>query len=408
MAKLSDKLQALRVGPELHLPRRSRAPKAPAAPKPARSSRRPGGPSIPRLGPELHLPKLSLSRQRTGEGLVGLEIEADSIAVAEVRAGGTDLVASAIAPLPPGAFVDGEVVDADAIAAVLREVFAEHKLSKRVRLGVANQRVVVRTMRMPAIEDESQLSAAIRFQAEDQIPMPIEQAVLDHRVVGGSPADGEEGPTVDIVVSAARRDMIASALKPLRDAGLQPVGVDLAAFGMIRALGGAPGAADPVTALYCNVGDATNLAIARGRACLFTRVSPAGLESVAATLAGRTGLTVEHARMWLNHVGLSDPVGLIEGDPDLIAAARTAMQAGASALVDEMRMSIDYYGAQEGVDPVGQVVIGGPGAGIRGLADQLSANLGVPTRAGVPQALSALDPTAAARLSLPYGLALEE
>jgi type IV pilus assembly protein PilM len=407
MAKLSDKLQALRVGPELHLPRRNRAPKAPAAPKPERSSRRPGGPSIPRLGPEIKLPKLT--RQRTGEGLVGLEIEADSVAVAEVRAGGTDLVASAIAPLPPGAFVDGEVIDAAAIAAVLREVFAEHKLSRRVRLGVANQRVVVRTMRMPAIEDEAQLSAAIRFQAEDQIPMPIDQAVLDHRVVGGSPASEDEGPTIDIVVSAARRDMIASALKPLRDAGLQPVGVDLAAFGMIRALGGSttsPG--DPVTALYCNVGDATNLAIARGRACLFTRVSPAGLESAATALAGRTGLTVEHARMWLNHVGLSDPVDLIEGDPDLIAAARTTLQAGASALLDEMRMSIDYYGAQDGVKAVEQVVIGGPGAGIRGLTELLSANLGVPARAGMPPALSALDPTAAARLSLPYGLALEE
>jgi hypothetical protein len=70
MAKLSDKLQALRVGPELHLPRRNRTPKAAAAPKPGRSSRRPGGPSIPRLGPEIKLPKLT--RQRTGEGLVGL------------------------------------------------------------------------------------------------------------------------------------------------------------------------------------------------------------------------------------------------------------------------------------------------------------------------------------------------
>ncbi len=403
MAKLSEKLQALRVGPELHLPRRSRAP------KPERSARRPGGPSIPRLGPELKLPKFSLSRQRTGEGLVGLEIEADSVAVAEVRAGGTELVASAIAPLPPGAFVDGEVVDAAAITAVLREMFADHKLSKRVRLGIANQRVVVRTMRMPAIEDGAQLSAAIRFQAEDQIPMPVDQAVLDHRVVGGSPASDEEGPTIDIVVSAARRDMIASALKPLRDAGLQPVGVDLAAFGMIRALGGpVMSVGDPVTALYCNVGDATNLAIARGRACLFTRVTPAGLESVAATLAGRTGLTIQHARLWLSHVGLSDPVDLIEGDPDLVAAARTALQAGASALLDEMRMSIDYYGAQEGIEPVQQVVIGGPGAGIHGLAEQLGANLGVHTRAGVPPALASLDPTVAARLSLPYGLALEE
>ena len=104
----------------------------------------------------------------------------------------SQVAATAIAPLAPDAFHDGEVGDADALADALRRSSAEHKLSKRVRLGIANQRVVVRTLRLPAIEDPKELDAAVRFQAQEQIPMPLDQAVLDHRVVGGVAGDTDE------------------------------------------------------------------------------------------------------------------------------------------------------------------------------------------------------------------------
>ena len=74
--------------------------------------------------------------------------------------------------------------------------------------------------------------------------MPLDQAVLEHQVVGGVPAEEGATPQVDVVVVAARRDMVASFVEPLRDAGLEPVGVDLSAFGMIRALAGVDGPDD--------------------------------------------------------------------------------------------------------------------------------------------------------------------
>ncbi|HEV7769835.1 MAG TPA: type IV pilus assembly protein PilM [Solirubrobacterales bacterium] len=356
---------------------------------------------------------LQLNKKKE-KSLVGLEIEAGSIAAAEVRVNGrAELTATAIAPLPPGAFHDGEVVDSDALSAALKAVFAENKLSSRVRLGIANQRVVVRTLRLPAIEDPKELEAAVRFEAEERIPMPIDQAVLDFRVVGG--ISGEEGapPQIDVVVVAARRDMIVASLKPLRDAGLEPVGVDLSAFGLIRALGdaGAPAAGEteppPATVLYCNVGDVTNLAVAKGRSCLFTRVSPAGLEDIATSLAGSAGLSQDHARLWLNHVGLSQPVEQVEGDPAVVAQARTALESGESSLLDELRLSLDFYGAQEGAVPVERVVLSGPAAAIPGLLERMEPILGLPIEARSPRALANFDPASAARLTLSYGLALE-
>jgi type IV pilus assembly protein PilM len=360
---------------------------------------------------------LQLTKKKSERSLVGLEIEAGSVAAIEVRnSGNRDLAATAIAPLPPGAFHEGEVIDSDAIAETLRATFAENGLPKRVRLGIANQRVVVRTLRLPAIDDPKELEAAVRFQAEERVPMPIDQAVLDHRVVGGTPATEDEGATIDVVVVAARRDMIAASLKPLLDAGLDPVGVDLSAFGLIRALRGSVSGTrsdgdeqgSPATTLFCNIGDGTNLAVAKGRSCLFTRVAPAGLEGIATDLSTDTGLTLEHARLWLAHVGLAQPAEAIEGDPALVAQTRSALEKGASALLDELRLSLDFYDAQDGSIPVEQIVLTGPGSVIPGLAVQMAQALELPIEVGRPPALSGLDPASAARLTLSYGLALED
>jgi type IV pilus assembly protein PilM len=356
---------------------------------------------------------MQLTRQKTLPSVVGLDIEAGSIAATEVAVNGSVQVKTgAIQPLAPGAFHEGEIANPEALADALGELFSEHKLSKRVRLGLGNQGVVVRTMRLPAIEDPKELDAAVRFQAQEEIPMPLDQAVLDHQVIGGVPGEEGSSPQLDLVVVAARREMISSFLEPLRRAGLEPVGLDLSAFGMIRALAGRAdaGAETPPSGavLYCSVGDITNLAVARGRACLFTRVSDAGLEPIVTRLASNHGFSPEHAEQWLIHVGLETPVDQIEGDPPVIAGVREALESGITALVDELRLSLDFYRAQEGAVPVERALLCGPGTAIPGLATRVEGGLGLSVSDAVPPALEQFDHSAAARLTLPYGLALED
>jgi type IV pilus assembly protein PilM len=376
---------------------------------------------------------MQLTRKKKTSAVAGLDIEAGSIAAAEVKqnGGGAPVGEAAIEPLAPGIFHEGEVADADGLAEALKSLFSQHKLPKQVRLGVGNQRVIVRTLRLPAIEDPKEMGAAIRFQAQEQIPMPLDQAVLEHQVVGGVPAAEGTQPQLDVVVVAARQDMVRSFLEPIRRAGLEPVGVDLSAFGMIRALagvgatGGAAGSAPEEGAaegqvqpletpgpqgeavLYCNLGDVMNLAVARGRSCLFTRVSSVGLEGIATRLSSETDLSIEHATEWLRHVGLEAAVEEIEGDPTLLASSRRVLEEGLGSIVDELRLSLDYYGAQESAVPAGRIVLCGPGSTIPGLAARMEELLGLAVAASCPPALSGFDPAAAARLTLPYGLALE-
>lgn len=363
---------------------------------------------------------LQLRRQKKAGSVVGLEIEAGAIAAAEVDS--TRITAAALEPLTPGAFHEGEVNDPDLIVESLKSLFSQHKLSKRVRLGIGNQRVVVRTLRLPAIEDPKEMEAAVRFQAQEQIPMPLDQAVLEHQVVGGVAAEEGGQPQVDVVVVAARRDMVAQFVGPLRRAGLEPVGIDLSAFAMIRALagvaapaaenaGGQPATEGPLppnedAALYCNVGDVMNLAVARGRSCLFTRVSMVGMEAMTARLSGDTGLLPAHAAEWLTHVGVDRPLEEIEGDPEIVARARSVVEEGAHGLVDELRLSLDYYGAQESAVPVGRIVLCGPASAIPGLAGVMEGGVGIPIVSARPPAFDGFDDNAAARLTLAYGLAL--
>lgn len=362
------------------------------------------------------LSTMQLTRRKKTSAVVGLDIEAGSIAAAEVAVNGAIRVtASAIEPLPAGVFHEGEVADPDGLADALKAFFAEHKLSKSVRLGVGNQRVVVRTLRLPAIEDPKELDAAVRFQAQEQIPMPLDQAVLEHQVVGGAPAEEGSTPQIDVVVAAARRDMVSSFLAPIRRAGLQAVGVDLSAFAMIRALAGLdsemaaehPAERPAAAALYCSVGDVTNLAVARGRACLFTRVSHVGLEAISGRLAAARGLSAEHASQWLSYVGLERPLEELEGEAEILAEARQALEEGVTALIDELRLSLDYYGAQEGAVPVERIVLCGPGSVIAGLQERMEEGLGFPIATTRPTALAGFAEGAAARLTLPFGLALE-
>jgi type IV pilus assembly protein PilM len=363
------------------------------------------------------VPSFTLTKHKTGP-VVGLDIEAGSIAATEVAVNGSaQVTASAIGPLEPGVFHEGEVLDPDRLASALKSLFAEHKLSKRVRLGIGNQRLVVRTMRLPAIEDPKEMEAAVRFQAQEQVPMPLDQAVLEHQVVGGVPAEEGGSAQVDVIVVAARREMVASFIEPIRRAGLDPVGVDLAAFGMIRALAGtgtqqdaAAEPADPATGavLYCSLGDVTNLAVGRGRACLFTRVSHIGFEAMSARLAGTRGLSPEHIAQWLSYVGLEAAVEDLEGDAETVSEVRRILEEGVSSLVDELRLSLDYYGAQEAALRVERIVLCGPGSAIAGVPDQMEARLGIPISVSRPAALGGFDEPAAARLTVPFGLALED
>src|SRR6266540_6532101 len=147
-------------------------------------------------------PKVKADKGSKGaKRLVGLKIGASQLAAARVANNGSaELLQVAREPLDPGIVVGGELRDADALAEALKDFFAKHKLPKRgVRLGIANNRIGVRTFDIVGIEDQKQLANAVRFRAQEALPIPIDEAVLDYQVLGES-VDEEGQPTRRILL----------------------------------------------------------------------------------------------------------------------------------------------------------------------------------------------------------------
>jgi type IV pilus assembly protein PilM len=366
-------------------------------------------PSLP--NPNL---KLTRGRSRRGSTLVGLDIQPGYVSAVQARVNGSILVQRAAgAPLPPDTVREGEVIDEGALAETLREMFRDSRLDKRVRVGVANQRTVLRTLELPPIAEGKELATAVRFQAEDQVPMPLDNAVLDFHPLGV--IDTPAGPRQRVIVVAAQRDMVERLLAAVRSAGLRPEGVDLSAFALIRSLH----RADDEHAgrvLYLNVGGLTNMAIAEGTVCRFTRVVGGGLESMAADIAERHGIKLHDAREQLAAVDLEeDATDEPPFDPSASAEsptidARPVLASGVREIAGEVRNSLDFHRSQDGGGEVASIVLSGPALQISGFASALQNELRVPI---TPQTVGLHDEDAvgsvsAERLAIAAGLAVEE
>ncbi len=343
-------------------------------------------------------------RSSSQAAVVGLDLDPGHIAAAEVTVNGSlSLKRGAVAPLRPGILRDGEVADVPALAEALKTFFAENGLPNRVRLGIANQRIVVRTLDLPPLEDEKALAAAVKVQAPDHIPMPMDEAVLDWQSLGTvQNAAGQDRTRVVIV--AVRREMVDRLVTASRDAGLKVEGIDLSAFGMVRALAG--GRRPEGAVLYISVGGLTNVAVANASGCLFTRAAAGGLDAMVNTLAERRGLTAEHARQWLGHVGLHTPLDEVEGDADLVTAARAVLEEGVHQLADTIRNSLNFYRMQESAETVETGVLTGPAVAIAGFVEALSEQLKLPLESAV---VGSDDAEAdLGRLTVAAGLAVED
>jgi type IV pilus assembly protein PilM len=297
---------------------------------------------------------LSLGR-RSGADIVGLDIQPGLVAAVKARVNGSILAERAAAlPISADTVREGEVVDQAALSESLRELFAENKFGKRVRVGIANQRTVMRTLELPPVTDRKELAAAVRFQAQDQVPMPLNNAVLDFHPLGV--IDTPAGPRQRVVLVAAQRDMVEQLLAAVRAAGLTPEGVDLSAFALIRSLHHRE-EDQSARVLYLNVDGLTNLAIADGTICRFTRVVGGGLESMAGEIAERRGIPVTEARELLSSVDLTVPLidatSVVAAEPasqpesEVEAEPASALEPQEPAVAEEASLSPEDHQARE-------------------------------------------------------------
>jgi type IV pilus assembly protein PilM len=347
-------------------------------------------PKVPRSRPVL--PSLSLPSFGGGKAksIVGLKVGGSQIAAARVNNGDEpELVQAVREPLEHGVVVGGELRDPEALAVALKEFFAKHKLPKRaVRLGIANNRIGVRTFDVTGIEDPKQLANAIRFRAQEVLPIPLEEAVLDYQVLSeGVTEDGQ--PLRRVLLVVAYRELVDRYVYACRKAGLQVVGIDLEAFALLRAIAAPrdqiPGS-ERAALVAVSVGhERSTFAVSDGRVCEFTRVLEWGGWALNVAIARALDLSPSEVEPLKRALSFSGVEQLPDGfSQDQLDTAREAARKQLQTFARELVSSLQFYQNQPGSLGIGEIAITGGTAHMPGLGAELERLLAVPVRIADP------------------------
>jgi type IV pilus assembly protein PilM len=376
--------------------------KKPKAEKPADPPKEPKEPKAKRekkprtrlRDVKISLPKPA-SKAHSGSGhpvkrLVGLKVGASQLAAARiVNNGAAELVQVARQPLEQGVVVGGEVRDPEALALALKQFFSRNKLPrKNVRLGIASNRIGVRVFDLVGIEDEKQLENAIRFRAQEALPIPLDEAVLDYHVLGESvDEDGTAMQRVLLVV--AYRELVDRYVSACRKAGITLAGVDLEAFALLRAIAAPRSEEDESDSALVAVSighDRSTFAVSDGRICEFTRVIEWGGATLSVAIARALDLAPSEVEPIKRLVSLESPAVPDGIEPEHYSLAVDAVRRQVQAFARELVSSLQFYQHQPGSLGIGEIVITGGTAGLAGLATELQNIIGVHVRVGDPLA----------------------
>jgi type IV pilus assembly protein PilM len=342
---------------------------------------------------------------------VGLDVGTSAVRAVELVLGRERVTLTRFGQvaLPPGAVRAGEVVDAPAVGAAIRRLWREAGFrSRTVVVGVGNQRVVVRQADLPEMSAED-MRSALQFQAQDLIPIPIEEAILDFQVIEHLP--GAEGEMVRILLVAAQRDMVRSLLAGMEGGGLTASMVDIIPFALMRALSRASLVEDlepSAEAIVCVGAAITNVVVHQRGVPEFVRMLGVGGDDITQGIANELGVDADTAED-LKRRAHPDSPDEIESRTAQIVAAQSAL------IVEEIRGSLDYYQAQPEASPIGRIILTGGGSRTIGMPETLEQTLGIAVEEGHPLSGVELARTGIpeerlleneALLSVPIGLAL--
>lgn len=340
----------------------------------------------------------------------GLEIGTSALKVVDLRAGKLpSLNALAMRPMPPGLIQDDQVVDAPGLAAEIRALFEEagiHRNRRFVVTAVSNRQAITRNITMPKMT-LAELEEAIKWEAERYIPFPIDEVVLDYYVLD-NPDDIEDGGQLEVVIAAARLDLVTQQMEYLKLAGLEPVVIDIKPFTLLRSLKGAllgehlnkttlTGTlyteADEVGVVLEIAASNTSITLARGSRVLMNRNIGISGDDFTAAIQRSFGLDFDSAeQVKLDYGTATIPT---EDEEELLNfdARREQYSPGRvyealrPVLVDlttEVRRSLEFFRVQAGEANISRMILAGGGAKLRGLPEAIGDALGFRVELGDP------------------------
>ena len=314
---------------------------------------------------------------------IGVDVGSSAVRVAEVAVGDIPVVVRAAqVPLAPGVVESGEVRQPEAVAEALRKVWAKSGVkSKRVHLGVGNERVVVREIALPWLP-EKELRDTLAFQVQEFIPMASDEVVLDFDPLGELDQGGRR--MVRILLVAAHKGMVNALVEAALAAELDPQDIDLTPFAVIRAVGTGDEGLDLDSSgeeAIIDIGaQVTSICVHDRGVTRFVRMLPSGGRDITLALASGLGVDDDVAERLKRGVR-------VQVDGEGATPLRSGRDRGlaltrAESFVDEVRSSLEFYTALMPNAQIGGVLVVGGGSRLDGLLELLQERLPVPVDRG--------------------------
>lgn len=317
---------------------------------------------------------LDLKEMISGKkSLVGLDIGSSSIKLAEVisNSKGHYLNRFSEVSLPKGVIVDGILADAVTLSAKIKEIF---KISKCGRKGIvtslAGNSVIIKKVTLEQMNEE-ELRDLIRDEAGKYLPFEsMDDVNYDFQILGENNYNPNQ---MDIIIVAAKKEIINSYLEAATAAGQNVEIIDVAPF-VLETLYGANYEFDNEDiVVLINIGaSTTGINVVKGGMSVFTRDFALAGNSITESLQEKHKVSFEEAEV-LKIEGL--PNGSEGENLDL----KNSILELAQPICMEIERSIDYFRSTFGGEDIKKVLLAGGSARIYNLAKHLSEMLNVKT-----------------------------
>jgi len=312
-----------------------------------------------------------ISLLRRGKTSVGLDIGSGFVKVVEIDHSGAAPLLSRVghAPLAADAIVDGEVMDPHLVVDTVRSVLASLDLKPRVLVtGVGGRDVIIKRIQMDRME-EGDAREVIRWEAEQYVPFDMENVQLDFEILDPMGS----GLQMNVLLVAAKREVVDHKVNLLRDAGLQPTVVDVDAFALHNAFEYNYPEAMQGTVALVNVGhEITNVNVLQDGSPVLTREIPFGSRRLREDLRRMHNLSPDEAD------------AVVEGRSGRTQEFRKVLDEGSSELAVGIERAVAFLSINDADGRGGRLYLCGGAAGVPGLKEIVAEHLAIPVELANP------------------------
>ena len=304
----------------------------------------------------------------------GLDIGTSSIKVVQIASSGSTkrLVAVGLVPSPARGMLSESQVDQEAIANAIKKLVSDAGIkTSNVASALAESQIFTRVIEMPVLTDR-ELNSAIRYEAEQYIPVPVSEVSLAWKVLY-RPLEATSEAKMDVLLIAAPLSLVEKHTRVLKLANLKPVALETEIVAMTRAL------VDPnsPTSLVVSTGAfTTDICIVRNGILSFTRSISTGGDALTRAIATELDFEQPQAEEYKKTYGLLED----QLESKILATLKPVFE----IIVSEVKKSMLNFQTKSKGDPVKRVILAGGGAKLPGITTYLASELGLEVAVGDP------------------------